>query len=75
MQHLPVGGVADLSGVHDPGAREFEDAFLNDDMDEVEGTLREQVELQWWQFAHLASIVAAGANFYRPAHGLSIFEV
>ncbi|QFU77704.1 DUF4956 domain-containing protein [Halioglobus maricola] len=50
MQHLPVGGVADLSGVHDPGAREFEDAFLNDDMDEVEDTLREQVATGAFRF-------------------------
>ena len=33
---LPVGGVSELSGAQDPGLREFEDAFLNDDLDEVE---------------------------------------
>ena len=32
----PVGGVSELSGAHDPGLREFEDAFLNDDLEDVE---------------------------------------
>lgn len=32
----PVGGVSELSGVGDPTLREFEDAFLNDDLEEVE---------------------------------------
>lgn len=35
LEHAPVGGVSDLSGAHDPGLREFEDAFLNDDLDDV----------------------------------------
>jgi hypothetical protein len=32
----PVGGVSELSGEYDPSLREFEDAFLNDDLDDVE---------------------------------------
>ena len=36
LEHLPVGGVSELSGAPDPGLREFEDAFLNDDLEEVE---------------------------------------
>lgn len=48
--HLPVGGVSELSGVADPGLREFEDAFLNDDMDEVEETLRERTTTGSFRF-------------------------
>ena len=33
---MPVGGVSELSGAPDPGLREFEDAFLNDDLEDVE---------------------------------------
>ena len=33
---LPVGGVSELSGEYDPSLREFEDAFLNDDLEDVE---------------------------------------
>ena len=36
LDYLPVGGVSELSGAQDPGLREFEDAFLNDDIEEVE---------------------------------------
>ena len=36
MHLVPVGGVSELSGLGDPALREFEDAFLNDDLDEVE---------------------------------------
>ena len=36
LELLPVGGVSELSGAPDPGLREFEDAFLNDDLEEVE---------------------------------------
>ena len=36
IEHAPVGGVSELSGAHDPGLREFEDAFLNDDLEDVE---------------------------------------
>ena len=36
LELLPVGGVSELSGAPDPGIREFEDAFLNDDLEEVE---------------------------------------
>lgn len=36
LEMAPVGGVSELSGAADPGLREFEDAFLNDDLDEVE---------------------------------------
>ncbi len=32
----PIGGVSELSGLGDPALREFEDAFLNDDLDEVQ---------------------------------------
>lgn len=32
----PIGGVSELSGLGDPTLREFEDAFLNDDLDEVQ---------------------------------------
>ena len=31
-----MGGVSELSGAPDPGLREFEDAFLNDDLEDVE---------------------------------------
>ena len=36
LELLPVGGVSELSGAPDPGLREFEDAFLNDDLEDVE---------------------------------------
>lgn len=36
LELLPVGGVSELSGAQDPGVREFEDAFLNDDIEEVQ---------------------------------------
>jgi len=36
LELAPVGGVSELSGSHDPGLREFEDAFLNDDLEDVE---------------------------------------
>jgi len=36
LELAPVGGVSELSGAQDPGLREFEDAFLNDDLDDVE---------------------------------------
>jgi Domain of unknown function (DUF4956) len=36
LDYAPVGGVSELSGAHDAGLREFEDAFLNDDLDETE---------------------------------------
>ena len=36
LEFLPVGGVSELSGAQDPGLREFEDAFLNDDIEEVQ---------------------------------------
>ncbi len=42
MDHAPVGGVSTLSGLPDPTLREFEDAFLNDDLDEVEASVRQQ---------------------------------
>ena len=32
----PIGGVSELSGLGDPALRDFEDAFLNDDLDEVQ---------------------------------------
>ena len=35
IDHAPIGGVSELSGLGDPALREFEDAFLNDDLDEV----------------------------------------
>lgn len=35
LELAPVGGVSELSGSHDPGLREFEDAFLNDDIEDV----------------------------------------
>lgn len=35
LELAPVGGVSELSGLGDPTLREFEDAFLNDDLDEV----------------------------------------
>ena len=36
LDMAPVGGVSELSGNYDPSLREFEDAFLNDDIDEVQ---------------------------------------
>jgi hypothetical protein len=36
LELAPIGGVSELSGLGDPALREFEDAFLNDDLDEVE---------------------------------------
>lgn len=36
LELAPVGGVSELSSLGDPALREFEDAFLNDDLDEVE---------------------------------------
>jgi hypothetical protein len=36
LELAPVGGVSELSGTQDPGLREFEDAFLNDDLEEIE---------------------------------------
>ena len=35
LELAPVGGVSELSGSHDPGLREFEDAFLNDDLEDI----------------------------------------
>jgi len=35
VEMAPVGGVGELSGAGDPALREFEDAFLNDDLEEV----------------------------------------
>lgn len=36
VEMAPVGGVSELSGDYDPSLREFEDAFLNDDIEEVQ---------------------------------------
>lgn len=36
LELAPIGGVSELSGLGDPALREFEDAFLNDDLDDVE---------------------------------------
>ena len=36
LELAPVGGVSELSGSHDPGLQEFEDAFLNDDLEDVQ---------------------------------------
>ena len=36
LELAPVGGVSELSGSQDPGLREFEDAFLNDDIEDME---------------------------------------
>ena len=36
IELAPVGGVSELSGDYDPSLREFEDAFLNDDIEEVQ---------------------------------------
>ncbi len=38
VELAPVGGVSELSGSTDPGLREFEDAFLNDDLEDVEAS-------------------------------------
>lgn len=35
IELAPIGGVSELSGLGDPALREFEDAFLNDDLEEV----------------------------------------
>ncbi|RLQ21795.1 DUF4956 domain-containing protein [Seongchinamella sediminis] len=43
LELAPVGGVSELSGARDPGLQEFEDAFLNDDIEDVvEPPAREQ---------------------------------
>ena len=38
----PIGGVSELSGLGDPALREFEDAFLNDDLEDVTPTVPER---------------------------------
>jgi hypothetical protein len=40
LDSAPIGGVGDLSGATDPALRSFEDAILNDDLDEIEQTAR-----------------------------------
>lgn len=51
VELMPVGGISVLTGAEDPALREFEDAFLNDDMDEVEAArLREQPTTPMFRF-------------------------
>lgn len=38
----PIGGVSELSGLGDPALREFEDAFLNDDLEDVAPPVQER---------------------------------
>ena len=51
LELAPVGGVSELSGAHDPGLREFEDAFLNDDLEDVETpALQERDVTRYFRF-------------------------
>ena len=42
VELAPVGGVGELSGGGDPALREFEDAFLNDDLEDVPPQVEER---------------------------------
>jgi cation transport ATPase len=57
LDMAPVGGVSELAGGYDPSLREFEDAFLNDDIEEVQPlTAQEQGISSKFRFADARSL-------------------
>ncbi|MBT3411419.1 MAG: DUF4956 domain-containing protein [Halieaceae bacterium] len=57
LDMAPVGGMSELAGGYDPSLREFEDAFLNDDIEEVQPlTAQEQGISSKFRFADARSL-------------------